>query len=137
MGYVEEDVYITLEFSGKRKGLWIRVREPNTEEWEMDILPLLHFKDEPHKFTDIFCKLLHSWNLENEDGSPVPLTRAGFRSKNIRFTGIVLRAWINNAIVVPDDNEPSESAPTETVDPFSDMKIDTVELPPLITMSVG
>lgn len=133
MGYVEETTYIDLRFPGKRAGLEIRVREPSTEEWETDILPLLaHAKDDPHKFTDVFCKMLHTWNLENEDGSPVPLTREGFRSKNIRFTGLVLRGWINNAIVIEgdeDEDTPHVSASTE-VDPFEGKNIQVVDLVP-------
>jgi len=138
MGYVEETVYVELRFDGVRKDLWIKVREPNTDEWEKSILPLLDYaKEDPHRLTDVFCSLLHSWNLENEDQSPVPLTREGFRGKNIRFTGTVLRAWINNAIVI---EEPHESAPTEEpeeVDPFEDINIKTVDLIPVVPIEAG
>lgn len=136
MGYVEEPVYITLSFTGKREGLIVEVREPSTDEWETLILPLLAHKDDPHKFTDAFCRMLHTWNLELKDGSPVPLTREGFRSQNIRFTGTVLRAWINNAIVVADDEEAHESD-SMSLDPFEDTNVHTLELPPLEVMEVG
>lgn len=132
MGYVEKIVYTKLLFDGPREGLWIKVREPSTDEWENEIIPLIAFaKEDPHRFTNVFCKLLHSWNLEYEDESAVPLTREAFRSHNIRFTGLVLRAWINNAIVVED---PHESAPTpeveeEEADPFEGMNLTVVDLP--------
>ncbi len=49
-----------------------------------------------------FADALVSWNLENEDGSPVPATADGLKSQDIDFVMQIVSAWIAALSQVPD-----------------------------------
>lgn len=130
-GYVEPVTIVTMNFGGKRAGLTVLTREPSAETWEQEIVPLLDFADKPMKFVDVFVKQLDSWNLKREDGTAVPATREGLMSMNIRFVNEVLKAWINNGILVLDGDDtqaPQADQPEDEPDPFEGKDIPTVDM---------
>lgn len=50
--------------------------------------------DASDKMLTTFAKALVSWNLEDEDGTPVPATRDGFSSQDMAFVQAVLAEWM-------------------------------------------
>jgi len=138
-GYVEPTTVITMTFSGRRQGLVVLSREPSADTWENDIVPLLDFaNNKPLKFIDIFVRQLESWNLRREDGTAVPATRDGLMSMNIRFVTAVLKAWINNGILVVEDEATAESLPpADDEDPFEAFDIRPIDMNELTVEEVS
>lgn len=73
---------------------------------------------------NIFSNALRSWNLDGDDGMPMPCTPEAFRSLEIGFATEILKAWLDAITGVPDpldrpstDGLPWEAAsiPTETL----------------------
>lgn len=67
---------------------------------------------------------LISWNLEDEDGNPVPITIEGLKSQDQPFLAALIDAWTGQAVKVPGplgrslpSGEPSpvESIPMEAL----------------------
>lgn len=46
---------------------------------------------------------LKGWNLEDEDGAPVPLTYESFMSEDFAFCQAVAGAWLEGVLGTPDD----------------------------------
>jgi len=68
-----------------------------------------------------FADLLHSWNVEDEQGRPVPATIDGIRSIEISFAYKIMQAWTDALTGVPGpldrpstDGLPWEGAPIPT-----------------------
>lgn len=51
-------------------------------------------RDDLREIFDLLVPKLVSWNLEAEDGSPVPLDRETFGSQDREFTGAIVQAWL-------------------------------------------
>ena len=54
--------------------------------------------------------LLVSWNLDDEDGNPVPATYEGLRAQDFEFVMQVMKAYMNALAVVPKDSDSDSSA---------------------------
>lgn len=74
-----------------------------------------------------FAGFLDEWNLEEEDGAPVPPTVAGLKSLELKLVVSVLAAWLaNSAGVMPDlsegsnSGEPSQEESSLPMEPVSD-----------------
>lgn len=50
-----------------------------------------------------FSKALVSWNLEDEDGEPVPATYQGVEDQELPFVLRIIEAWTEAVAGVPDD----------------------------------
>jgi len=48
-----------------------------------------------------FADSLVAWNLEDEDGNPVPATYEGVESQDFSFVNVVVRAWMDTMAGVP------------------------------------
>ena len=60
-----------------------------------------------------FAEYLIDWNLEDEDGTPVPATLEGVRKQDFDFALLMVMEWIQAAAGVPSPLErPSNSAGT-------------------------
>lgn len=75
---------------------------------------------------DLFSKALLSWNLEEEDGTPVPCTRDGMDTLEMPMISGLITAWVKAAAGASDplnndstSGQPSlvESIPTEALSP--------------------
>ncbi len=71
-----------------------------------------------------FAAQLVSWNLEEEDGTPVPATLAGLQDQDLPFAMAIILAWMNAVAGVspplPDTSssgEMEESLPMEVLSP--------------------
>ncbi len=47
------------------------------------------------KVVELFAGCLVEWNLEEEDGSPVPATLEGLKSQEMGFVAEITKAWMN------------------------------------------
>ena len=52
------------------------------------------------KFTSMLAEQLVSWNVEDEDGTPIPPTLEGIRSMDIDFNNRVVDAWTDQVFGV-------------------------------------
>lgn len=50
---------------------------------------------------DLFVNCLQSWNLEEEDGSPIPTTLAGLKSQDMTFVMDLIMAWMDGVVSIP------------------------------------
>lgn len=46
-------------------------------------------------------QVLVSWNLEEEDGSPIPLTQVGLESLPVSLRQAILMHWITTVVTIP------------------------------------
>lgn len=106
---VPRDIY-KLEFDGEQyAGIVVRVRAASFGT-------LLHIDDlfQPKEKTEYadtrsavdelheaFVAHLVDWNLEEEDGTPVPTTVEGLRSQQGSFTNAIITAWRTTPVEVP------------------------------------
>ena len=76
------------------------------------------------KFTNMLAEKLVDWNVEDEDGTPVPATLEGVRSMDLEFNNKVIDVWtdavfgIRRPLSKPSaDGQPSVEAsiPMETL----------------------
>jgi len=60
----------------------------------------------------LFGQVLHSWNVETEDGQPVPATKDGLLSQDPEFVMAVMTAWAAEMTQAPPPlpGEPSSGA---------------------------
>lgn len=132
LGYAEPPIIVTLRYPDKQKGLIIRTKEPTAKQWKKYIMPLLSRQNEPLAFAKIFIKLLDSWNLKYADQTSVPCTMKGLMGQNLRLVEVILKAWINNGIIIVQQdatstNQDEQSADTE-VDPFEGMDLPAIDM---------
>jgi hypothetical protein len=59
----------------------------------LGIISAKEASDTPVMF-EAFAKALHSWNLEDEDGTPVPPTLEGLYAQDFSFVLEIIGAWI-------------------------------------------
>lgn len=50
---------------------------------------------------EIMAPCLIKWNLEDEEGSPVPPTLEGLKSQDQPFLAALIEAWVDKAIRIP------------------------------------
>lgn len=84
--------------------------------------------------TEASEKLLHSladqlveWNLDNEDGSPVPATFEGLVAQELDFVMRIFRAWMDAMGSVPDPL--GQSSPATGISPVPLPPMDVSSLP--------
>ena len=136
MAYVRHKVIIDLHYEKWFPGLNIAVVEPNGNMWEKVIIPQMDQEgamEDPLKWIDVFIFCLDSWDLKEEDGTSTPCTRDGLMSKDLEFVRIVIRYWLNNAILVRRDelgNLVEAKKPEEEVT-TKDMPVELIEDDPL------
>lgn len=76
--------------------------------------------------TDQFCQVVRGWDLEDENGHPVPIEGAAFRrSMDMPDVLTVIRTWSTAVSDVPAPLDPSSSGGGPSV----------VELPPMAPLS--
>lgn len=56
------------------------------------------------KSLEVFEGCLVSWNLEEEDGTPVPPNREGFDSLDVDFVMHLISVWMETITGVPDES---------------------------------
>lgn len=69
-----------------------------------------------------FADVLVDWNVENEDGSPVPATLEGLRQQEFTFVMQIIRAWMAVAAGASDPLGPASNDGAQSVEVFLPME---------------
>lgn len=130
MGYRPKRKIYTLEFDGEEyEGLEVKIRGLNTGQ-VMDIDTARQDGGDAAivAMLQLMADQLVEWNVEDDDGAPVPTTFEGVRSLDIDFNWAIIDAWQNAAAGVP---APLESASTSTAPSLvASIPTETLSLPP-------
>jgi hypothetical protein len=51
---------------------------------------------------EAFSGALVSWNLEDEDGNPVPATLEGVKTQDLDFIDVIIKAWMERVAGISD-----------------------------------
>ena len=103
MGYTPPVAIYALDFSGTRyAGLQVKIREQSLG----DLLSTLDAAaaadmnsptaEDAHAVKKVFTDLadnIVSWNVEEDDGTPVPATLEGLRRYGTSFANAIVQAW--------------------------------------------
>jgi len=98
MGFRPKRAPFKLEFSGEFEGLEVSVRPVPMSV--MNDIAVAASSGDPQAFRHAaatFAYALESWNLEDDDGNPVPADMDGLMSQDPQFVGAVFRAWTEAA----------------------------------------
>ncbi|MFJ4682061.1 hypothetical protein [Streptomyces sp. NPDC088789] len=126
MGYRPKRKIITLDFADtKYDGLEVKVRGLTVDE-ELELDDLRSEEGAGRRLFEMMAGLLYEWNVEDDDGQPVPATLEGVRTQDAAFIHDVLNALQTAGSGVSDplpegslSGEPSlvASIPTEPLSP--------------------
>jgi hypothetical protein len=99
VGYQPKRTVYRLQFEDpEMEGLEVRARSVSTGQLLM--ISALQGKaelteEEIDTLIGAFAKALVSWNVEEEDGTPVPATAEGVKSQEIGFVQAIVWAWVD------------------------------------------
>lgn len=116
MGYKQKNKVYNLKFEDPDlEGLEVKMTSMTTGEL-MELTSLRDSKDigsDAEKMLRIFASHLRSWNLEEEDDTPVPATYEGILTQDFDFVSVIIDAWMEYVgDVKPDLKEQSNSGGT-------------------------
>lgn len=121
MGYTRPVTVYRLEFEA-RDGLEVRVASVSIDRLmglqkqaaELKQERTTSF-DEARELFETFAESLRSWNLEEDDGTPVPATLAGVLSLELGFASELLLVWFEAIAGVPAplDKRSTGGSPSE------------------------
>lgn len=122
MGYRPKRKIFNLDFAGTEyEGLEVSMRGPTVGE-ELELEALRSQPGNGQKIFKLMTGLLHSWNVEDDTGAPVPTTFDGICTQDSGFIMMVLNATQEAASGVPDplpQSSPSgEPSPAELALPM-------------------
>ncbi len=123
MGYVRKPRVYLLRFADPEfEGLEVRATSlPIGQLLEVAELADSDSRDAKHltALFDAFATVIVDWNLEREDGSPVPATTAGMFEQDLDFMMALIRAWMEAVASVPAplpiDSSGTEPFPEESI----------------------
>lgn len=126
MGYRPKRKIYTLDFEGDEyQGLEVRIRGLNTGQvMDIDAARADGGDAAIVAMLQLMAEQLVEWNVEDDNGQPVPTTFEGVRSLDIDFNWAIIDAWQTAAAGVPaplesgsTSGEPSlvASIPTEVL----------------------
>ena len=61
--------------------------------------------DRRNKETEYFVKQVDSWNLEDDDDSPMAVTVENFESLDLEYVGEIKKTWLNRCLGIDLDEE--------------------------------
>jgi hypothetical protein len=134
-GYRRQPKVYVLQFEDEElAGLEVKAKGASTGQlmhlMNLSALGTRGFKVEDVKEVDglfeLFASKVTEWNLEDEDGIPVPTTVEGLKGQDLDFVLDLVFAWLDAVIGVPaplgqssgdGQQSPEESIPMETLLP--------------------
>lgn len=130
MGYIPKKTTYKLDFAGtEQEGLEVQLRALDTGQM-LDLTELIEQAESDAQARNalflLLAEQLVSWNVETEDGAPVPATIDGVRAQEPAFNNAIINAWQEAMAGVPTplphgspSGEPAlvASIPTETLSP--------------------
>lgn len=70
----------------------------------------------------LFAKKLVSWNLEDEEGKPVPATLEGVESQDGDFINVIIEVWMTNVVGITGPLAQSSTDGMQSVAPSIPME---------------
>lgn len=119
MGYRKVPTIYTFEFEN-HPGLEVRLKSIKIGRLRK-VVQLLDKQDVPDEeqideILNLFAEALISWNLEEEDGTPVPADMAGIEDQDFTFILMILDTWMAGLTGPSDDlGKGSDSGETSPV----------------------
>ncbi|MGW5616282.1 hypothetical protein [Streptomyces sp. NPDC003877] len=102
MGYRPKRKLITLDFEGtKHDGLEVTMRGLTVGE-ELELDDLRGKEGNGRRIFEMMAGLLHEWNVEDDQGQPVPATFEGVRTQDSTFIQEILDALQGSQSEVSD-----------------------------------
>lgn len=105
MGYVRQRKTYRLAFAdGEFEGLEVTARSASVDAYQRIATLATRQVSAPPSAEDLaeidhlyraFAGVLVSWNLEEEDGTPVPATYDGLKAQDLPFAVAVILAWMD------------------------------------------
>jgi hypothetical protein len=140
VGFTPEKTIYKLVFDDPRlNGLEVRARKANmgdilyfgrAEEIAQEMaggqLSDVEAAEKLREMYERFANIVVDWNVEDDDGEPVPISVDGFLSQEQDFLNMIIAAWMRAGTAVPvplaqpsSDGDPSlvASIPMETLSP--------------------
>lgn len=122
MGYRRQPTIYRLLFE-EYEGLEVMARSVSIDEYlkitrladEMTTRP---GEEQVKEMFAWFAKRLVSWNLEDEDGTPVPATLHGLLGEELPFATAIVMAWVNKVVRVDPTSPPGSSPGASPPDPL-------------------
>ena len=100
MGYRRQRKVYKLVFADPdMDGLVVRVRSVSVGTFFA--LAKADQQDAIEGLLDVFADALVDWNLEDDEGEPVPASLDGVRSQDVDFLMPIMRAWVDAIRQVP------------------------------------
>jgi hypothetical protein len=65
---------------------------------------------------EVFAEALVSWNLEDEDGNPVPATLEGVKAQDIDFLNVIITAWMERVAGISGPLAPASTAGSRSLE---------------------
>lgn len=134
MGYTPKRRIYRLVFDDEEyDGLVVKVRSTSVGQ----LLEFMEFltmdTDSPspddvariHGLFEAFAEVLAEWNVETDDGQPVPATLDGVKTQDAPFILAILRVWFGAVMTVPgplptaSSNGAPSAAPSLPMEPLS------------------
>jgi hypothetical protein len=111
MGFKYEGKRFNLKFEGDFEGLEVKTRSVPLGQY-LEVQELLDSdmdREQIDKLFGEFSKVIVSWNLEDDNGDPVPTTAAGLYTQELELVQAITSAWRDAMVGVPAPLEPSSS----------------------------
>lgn len=105
MGFKAPKTVYKLEFEGEEyEGLEVRMRGLTVRRFQRVLAVYEGGKDEDiDEILDFFVKAVDSWNLEDDDGRPLPVTAEALGDLDLEFVNAMVGAWLDAVGGVSDD----------------------------------
>ncbi|MFE2326140.1 hypothetical protein ACFXD5_19795 [Streptomyces sp. NPDC059385] len=126
MGYVpKHKIYRLLFEDAEMDGLVVRVHGLSTGQY-IDLMGLKQEAESGGESGELFQYLadrLVEWNVEEEDGTPVPANLDGIRAQDMPFTMAIINAWTKAMADVPAPLAPSSTGGESSLEASIPMEV--------------
>ena len=121
MGYRRQPTIYRLLFE-EYEGLEVMARSVSIDEYLKitklaDKMTTTPGEEQVRELFSWFARRLVSWNLEDEDGTPIPATLQGLLGEELGFATKVVMAWVNKVVRVDPTSPPGSSPGASPPDP--------------------
>lgn len=137
MGYVRKKKVFVLNFEDEDlEGLVVKATTVSTEqllEIEGSLSQIKKVdKDKVREILSTFAKVLVSWNLEDEEGAPVPCSLDGLLGQDFEFVLAILYGWIEgvSSVAAPLDKKSSNGVKSHLESSLLDMPMELLSASP-------
>jgi hypothetical protein len=137
MGYVYEETVYKLVFEGRFEGLEVSASELSLEEL-LDFSEFMWIdmsksdaKERIYQRTEFMIKHIPSWNLEEKDGTPVPVTTEALLSKGKELHSEIMGAWLREIVGMGKGPLARENKSSSDGSDLSDVDLSMIPMSPI------